>query len=132
MGGHQCSAHHSPIFGPVAIAAWWFRGTFERARREGLQSIIDGRDAQIAGLNMQIAVAQERLRLANDLQEYASTKFSDAEKEAAKLKQQIDEASPESIALTANYTVAMISRMKVFPILKRTDVISAPTITSFH
>ena len=57
--GHQCSAHHSPIFGPVAIAAWWFRGTFERARREGLQSIIDGRDAQIAGLNMQIAVAQD-------------------------------------------------------------------------
>ena len=122
-----------PFLVLVAIAAWWFRGTFERARREGLQSIIDGRDAQIAGLNMQIAVAQERLRLANDLQEYASTKFSDAEKEAAKLKQQIDEkASPESIALTANYTVAMISRMKVFPILKRTDVISAPTITSFH
>jgi hypothetical protein len=30
---------------------------------------------------MQIAVAQERLRLANDLQEYAYTKFSDAEKE---------------------------------------------------
>jgi hypothetical protein len=52
--------------------------------------------------------------LANDLQEYASTKFFDAEKEAAKLKQQIDEkASPESIALTANYTVAMLSSASV-------------------
>jgi hypothetical protein len=103
-----------PLLVLLAIAAWWFRGTFERARREGLQSIIDGRDAQIAGLNMQIAVAQERLRLANDLQEYASTKFSDAEKEAAKLKQQIDEkASPESIALTANDTVAMVSSASV-------------------
>ena len=80
----------------------------------GLQSIIDGRDAQIAGLNMQIAVARERLRLANDLQGYASTKFADAEKEAAKLKQQIDEkASPETVALTANYTVAMTSSASV-------------------
>jgi hypothetical protein len=103
-----------PLLVLLAIAAWWFRGTFERVRREGLQSIIDGRDAQIAGLNMQIAVAQERLRLANDLQGYAATKFADAEKEAAKLKQQIDEkASPESIALTANDTVAMVSSASV-------------------
>jgi hypothetical protein len=103
-----------PLLVLLAIAAWWFRGTFERVRREGLQSIIEGRDAQIAGLNMQIAVAQERLRLANDLQGYASTKFADAEKEAAKLKQQIDEkASPETLALTANYTVAMISSASV-------------------
>ena len=103
-----------PLLVLLAIAAWWFRGTFERVRREGLQSIIEGRDAQIAGLNMQVAVAQERLRLANDLQSYASTKFADAEKEAAKLKQQIDEkASPETVALTANYTVAMISSASV-------------------
>ena len=103
-----------PLLVLLAIAAWWFRGTFERVRREGLQSIIEGRDAQIAGLNMQIAVVQERLRLANDLQGYASTKFADAEKEAAKLKQQIDEkASPETLALTANYTVAMISSASV-------------------
>jgi hypothetical protein len=78
-----------PLLLVVAIAAWWFRGTFERTRRDGLQSIITGRDAQIAGLNTQIAVAQERLRLANDLQHYACTKFDDAEKETAKLKQQI-------------------------------------------
>ena len=98
----------------VAIAAWWFRGAFERVRREGLQSIVNGRDAQIAGLNMQIAVAQERLRLANDLQEYASTRFADAEKEAAKLKQQIEErVSPEAIALTANYTAALLSSANV-------------------
>jgi hypothetical protein len=103
-----------PLLLIIAIAAWWFRGTFERTRRDGLQSIISGREAQIAGLNMQIAVAQERLRLANDLQEYASTKFADAEKEAAKLKQQIDEkASPETVALTANYTVAMLSNASV-------------------
>src|SRR5262245_35736876 len=80
-----------PLLVLAAIAAWWFRGTFERVRREGLQSLIDGRDAQIAGLNMQIAVVRERLRLANDLQEYASTKFTDAEKEVAKLRQQIEE-----------------------------------------
>src|SRR5215813_731903 len=103
-----------PLLVLLAIAVWLFRGMFERVRREGLQSIIDGRDAQIAGLNMQIAVARERLRLANDLQGYASTKFADAEKEAAKLKQQIDEkASPETVALTANYTVAMISSASV-------------------
>src|SRR5262249_18599138 len=103
-----------PLLVLLAIAIWLFRGMFERVRREGLQSIIDGRDAQIAGLNMQIAVARERLRLANDLQGYASTKFADAEKEAAKLKQQIDEkASPETVALTANYTVAMISSASV-------------------
>ena len=103
-----------PLLVLLAIAVWLFRGMFERVRREGLQSIIDGRDAQIAGLNIQIAVARERLRLANDLQGYASTKFADAEKEAAKLKQQIDEkASPETVALTANYTVAMISSASV-------------------
>jgi outer membrane murein-binding lipoprotein Lpp len=103
-----------PLLVAVAIAGWWFRGSIERAKRDGFQSIIYGRDAQIAGLNMQIAVRQERLRLANDLQEYASTKFADAEKEAAKLKQQIDEkASPESIALTANDTVAMVSSASV-------------------
>jgi hypothetical protein len=63
---------------------------------------------------MQNAVAQERLRLANDLQEYASTRFADAEKEAAKLRQQIDEkASPETISLTANYTAAMLSSANV-------------------
>jgi hypothetical protein len=39
-----------PLLLAVAIAAWWFRGTFERVRREGFQSIIAGRDAQIAGL----------------------------------------------------------------------------------
>ena len=110
MGRHQCSAYLVVL----AIAAWWFRGTFERVRREGLQSIINGRDSQIAGLNMQIAVAQERLRLANDLQEYASTRFADAEKEAAKLKQQIEErVSPEAIALTANYTAALLSSANV-------------------
>ncbi|HYV71945.1 MAG TPA: hypothetical protein VE970_17805 [Pseudolabrys sp.] len=75
-----------PLLVLLAIAVWLFRGMFERVRREGLQSIIDGRDAQIAGLNIQIAVARERLRLANDLQGYASTKFADAEKEAAKPK----------------------------------------------
>jgi hypothetical protein len=59
-------------------------------------------------------VAQERLRLANDLQHYACTKFDDAEKETAKLKQQIEEkASPEAIALTANYTAAMLSSANV-------------------
>jgi len=103
-----------PLLLIIAIAAWWFRGTFERTRRDGLQSIISGRDSQIAGLNMQIAVVQERVRLANDLQEDASTKFADAEKEASKLKQQIDEkASPETVALTANYTVAMLSSASV-------------------
>jgi hypothetical protein len=103
-----------PLLAVVAIAVWWFRGTFERVRREGLQSIINGRDAQIAGLNMQNAVAQERLRLANDLQEYASTRFADAEKEIAKLKQQIEEkASPEVIALTTSYTAAMLSSANV-------------------
>ncbi|MGB8892767.1 MAG: hypothetical protein WA322_16685 [Pseudolabrys sp.] len=103
-----------PLLVVVAIAAWWFRGTFERTRRDGLQSIINGRETQIVGLNMQIAVAQERLRLANDLQEYASTRFADAEKETAKLKQQIEEkASPEAIALTANYTAALLSSANV-------------------
>src|SRR5215510_16440243 len=103
-----------PLLVLLAIAIWLFRGMFERVRREGLQSIIDGRDAQIAGLNMQIAVARERLRLANDLQEYASTRFADAEKEAAKLKQQIEErVSPEAIALTANYTAALLSSANV-------------------
>jgi hypothetical protein len=75
-----------PLLLVVAIAAWWFRGTFERTRRDGLQSIITGRDAQIAGLNTQIAVAQERLRLANDLQHYACTKFDDAEKGNREIK----------------------------------------------
>ena len=80
----------------------------------GSSRSIYGRDAQIAGLNMQIAVGQERLRLAKDLQEYASTKFADAEKETTKLKQQIEEkASPETIALTANYTTALISSASV-------------------
>jgi hypothetical protein len=52
--------------------------------------------------------------LANDLQHYACTKFDDAEKETAKLKQQIEEkASPEAIALTANYTAAMLSSANV-------------------
>jgi hypothetical protein len=75
---------------------------------------INGRDAQIAGLNMQIAVAQERLRLANDLQEYASSRFADAEKETAKLKQQIEEkASPKTIAVTANYAAATLSSANV-------------------
>jgi hypothetical protein len=103
-----------PLLAAVAIAGWWFRGTFESAKRDGFQSVIYGRDAQIAGLNMQIAVGQERLRLAKDLQEYASTKFADAEKETTKLKQQIEEkASPETIALTANYTAALISSASV-------------------
>jgi hypothetical protein len=103
-----------PLFLVVAIAAWWFRGTFERTRRDGLRSIITGRDAQITGLNTQIAVAQERLRLANDLQHYASTKFDDAEKETTKLKQQIEErGSPEAIAITANYTATMLSSANV-------------------
>jgi hypothetical protein len=87
---------------------------FERVRREGFQSIIAGRDAQIAGLNMQMAVAQERLRLANDLQQYASTRFADAEKETMKLKQQLEEkASPEALALTANVAAAMLSSANV-------------------
>lgn len=103
-----------PLLLAVTIAAWWFRGTFERVRREGFQSIIAGRDAQIAGLNMQMAVAQERLRLANDLQQYASTRFADAEKETMKLKQQLEEkASPEALALTANVAAAMLSSANV-------------------
>jgi hypothetical protein len=92
-----------PLLLVVAIAAWWFRGTFERTRW-----------APVDYLTTQIAVAQERLRLANDLQHYACTKFDDAEKETAKLKQQIEEkASPEAIALTANYTAAMLSSANV-------------------
>jgi hypothetical protein len=103
-----------PLLVAVAIAGWWFRGSIESAKRDGFQSVIYGRDAQIAGLNMQIAVAQERLRLANDLQEYASTRFADAEKETAKLKQQIEEkASPEAIALTANVAAALLSAANV-------------------
>jgi hypothetical protein len=44
------------------------------------------------------------------------TPSSDAEKETAKLKQQIEEkASPETIALTANYTAAMLSSANVAP-----------------
>jgi hypothetical protein len=103
-----------PLLVAVAIAGWWFRGSIERAKRDGFQSIIYGRDAQIAGLNMQIAVRQERLRLANDLQGYASNRFADAEKETTKLKQQIEErASPEAIAITANYTATMLSSANV-------------------
>jgi len=98
----------------VAIAAWWFRGAFERVRREGLQSIVNGRDAQIAGLNMQMAVAQERLRLANELHQYASTRFDEAEKETTRLKQQIEEkTSPEAIALAANVAAALLSGANV-------------------
>ena len=103
-----------PLLAAVAIAGWWFRGSIERAKRDGFQSIIYGRDAQIAGLNMQIAVRQERLRLANDLQGYASTRFADAEKETTKLKQQLEEkAPPEVIALTANYAAAMLGSANV-------------------
>lgn len=82
----------------VAIVVWWFRGSVEKARRDGLQSIINGRDAQIIGLNMQNAVVRERLRLADEAQKYISTKLGDGEKEITKLKQQIeDKASPEAI-----------------------------------
>jgi hypothetical protein len=103
-----------PLLVAVAIAGWWFRGSIERAKRDGFQSIIYGRDAQIAGLNMQIAVRQERLRLANDLQGYASTRFADAERETTKLKQQLEEnAPPEVIALTANYAAAMLGSANV-------------------
>jgi hypothetical protein len=103
-----------PLLVAVAIAGWWFRGSIERAKRDGFQSIIYGRDAQIAGLNMQIAVRQERLRLANDLQGYASTRFADAEKETTKLKQQLEEkAPPEVIALTASYAAAMLGSANV-------------------
>ena len=103
-----------PLLVAVAIAGWWFRGSIERAKRDGFQSIIYGRDAQIAGLNMQIAVQQERLQLANDLQEYASTRFADAEKETTKLKQQLEEkAPPEAIALTASYAAAMLGSANV-------------------
>jgi hypothetical protein len=103
-----------PLLVAVAIAGWWFRGSIERAKRDGFQSIIYGRDAQIAGLNMQIAVRQERLRLANDLQGYASTRFADAERETTKLKQLLEEkAPPEVIALTANYAAAMLGSANV-------------------
>jgi hypothetical protein len=63
---------------------------------------------------MQMAAARERLRLANELHQYAATRFADAEKETAKLKQQIEEkASPEALALTANYVAAMLSSANV-------------------
>jgi hypothetical protein len=99
-----------PLLLVVAVVVWWFRGWVEKARRDGLQSIINGRDAQIIALNMQNAVVRERLRLADEAQKYISTKLVDGEKEVTKLKQQIeDKASPEAITATANSAYALLS-----------------------
>jgi outer membrane murein-binding lipoprotein Lpp len=107
-----------PLMGAVAVAVWWFRGTVERARRDGLQSTIDGRESQIAGLNAQIAVMQERLQLANDAQKDLTTKLADAKAEFEKLKKQTEEkAPPEAIAATARSTASFL-----------TDSVSANTV----
>src|SRR5262245_48185252 len=120
-----------PLMAATAIAVWWFRGTVEKAKRDGLQSIINGRDAQLAGKDAQIAakdaqiavrdtkiaslttqgtVTQERLRLANEVQNNLTTKLADAEKEAEKLRKQVEEkAPPEAIAATANSTATLVT-----------------------
>ena len=128
-----------PLLAAWGVFVWWFRGTVEQAKRDGLQSIINGRDAQLAGKDAQIAakdaqiavgetklaglttqgqVTQERLQLANDVQKDLTTKLADAKKESEKLRKQVEEkAAPEAIAATANSTVTLV-----------TDSVSANTV----
>jgi hypothetical protein len=113
-----------PLIAATAIAVWWFRGTVERTKRDGLQSIINGRDAQLAGKDSQLAgkdsqvagkdtqiaimtqqaeVTEQRLKPANEIASDLTTKLANTEKETEKLKKQLEEkASPEAIAATAN------------------------------
>ena len=99
-----------PLMAATAIAVWWFRGTVEKARQDGLQSTIDGRDSQIAGKDVLVTVMQERLQLANDAQKNLTTKLTDAEKETEKLRKQVEEkASPEAIAATARHTATLVT-----------------------
>lgn len=107
-----------PLLIAVAVVVWWFRGTVERARRDGLQSIVNGRDAQIVALNMQIALGKDRFQIATDLQKLLSTKLASAEKESAKLKEQTEQnASLEAIAATARSTATLV-----------TDLVTANTV----
>jgi hypothetical protein len=114
----------------TAIAVWWFRGTVENARRDGLQSIINGRDAQLAGKDAQIAakdaqiavrdtqiagvttqgaVTHERLQLANEMQNALTIKLADATNETEKLRKQANEkATPEEIAATAKNVADLV------------------------
>lgn len=100
----------TPLLLTVSACVWWFRGTVERAKRDGLQSIIDGRDAKISALTQQIEVREERLQLAIDAHKDLSTKLIDAKMEAEKLKQQIEQkACPEAIATTAKSTTKLLT-----------------------
>jgi septal ring factor EnvC (AmiA/AmiB activator) len=119
------SAPHiaGPLVAAVGTAVWWFRGTLERSKRDGLQKdikgrdeIINGRDVQIAGLNVQItdlnikrSILQDRLDAAKEQQSYLTKKLEDAQAEIAKLKQQIeDKAAPEVLR---NITVSALKYM---------------------
>jgi hypothetical protein len=95
----------------VAGGAWWFRGTVERSRRDGLQTEIKGRDAIINGRDAQITGLQQRLDLAKEQQSYLAKQLDDAQAEIAKLKQQIaDRAAPELLRVTANSTATIIGQ----------------------
>jgi hypothetical protein len=106
-----------PLIMAALATAWWFRGTVERSKRDGLQAIINGRDAQLAGkdaqllgLTTQAGVTQERLQLANEAQKDLTSKFAAAQADVEKLKKQLAEKAPaEAVLATANSTAGLMN-----------------------
>jgi hypothetical protein len=68
--------------------AWWFRGTVDKPKIEGLKERLDG---------------------AKEQHPYLDRKLADAKDEIAKLEQQIeDKAAPELLRATVNSTMLLI------------------------
>jgi hypothetical protein len=89
------SAPH--IVGPLLIAVgsivWWFRGSVERPKRDGLV---------------------ERLHNAKEQQSYLSQRLTDAQADITKLKQQIeDRAAPELLRDTVNSTARIVGDIAI-------------------
>jgi uncharacterized protein (DUF3084 family) len=113
-----------------AVAAWWFRGTVAGSKRDGLQAIIHGRDAQlagkdsqiaakdslvaardvqIAGLNSTVGLMRERIALATEMQKDLTSKLDAATKSVETFRQQlVAKASPENIEAEASSTATFV------------------------
>jgi septal ring factor EnvC (AmiA/AmiB activator) len=98
-----------PLLLGTAAFVFWFRGLIDKATKNGLQAIINGRDAQIAGLTSQISVMQSRLDQAKEQQSYLASKITATETEVAKLQKQIrDNQARALVEATANSTASLV------------------------
>jgi hypothetical protein len=104
-----------PMILGTGLAIWGFRGIVEKAKQDGL-------NGQIAGLNTQLAVRQERLTQAKEQEAILSAKLEKAEEEIAKLQKQFSEkASTQALFATANSTATLIGDIRAAnTILQRT------------